>query len=373
MLRRFNQESEHLYAPLIEKYKDQEQSIPALSLSSSRSLLLAMPQGSKQKYAMAKLSLDKVIGSHRVISEKEAIASIACNKALKNKSCPRELEFVDEEFSFSANASLLQGQLEAGFIARKMPKEFFDDQQNYLLPMFSLHGTKNQDLLFALVKKSGLNPCDFIEQKILAPLAKLFAELLFKHKVSLELHPQNSLLKVNRDTGDISFVFRDMGGVSCCLSPEEREKLPSTLQDPKYFFSASFKEDAGKVLEQMLVSRLAFNFTKQILKSGYQKGAFGEWKSAMNNLGYLPNWHIESDNPDAHQRRLQKDIYSRYGYFEKRFGEFFLEQMEKISAFSEGKPSRQDYLDYLKPKNDPHTPCYELDVFKALLEAHLQD
>lgn len=78
--------SETLFFPLTKLYNDTKIEVPALSLSSFRTLLVSLPNNGNYILAFAKLSLDEKINNvSRIISKKESGGSIAASIVFKKK------------------------------------------------------------------------------------------------------------------------------------------------------------------------------------------------------------------------------------------------------------------------------------------------
>ncbi len=338
-------QSEPLYSPLIKKYQIKQESISALALSSFRSLLIAIPdkKNAKPNYAMVKVSLDEDIGNvRRILCLKECGGSIA-NTMILNQ-IATDIAFMNEDYSFVPQDSLLNGEPEfskskekrAGMIHRSIPDFLLSSStasRELVIPLFALTGTKNRPLLDCLIKQSNKTPTEFIKDAILRPIAKNFIYLLYHHEIALEIHGQNLLLKISGL--DTQLIYRDMGGVNWgTIKPE---KLPKKLQKETFFYCDTHLNDTATVLENF-VKKWLFPLTQQCIKSPlYSKidPSLCEWKDEMENQGLTHNWHIESEDPDAHLEIFTtEDSFSRYGYFEKIFGNLLLEEMDHQGIFS---------------------------------------
>jgi hypothetical protein len=141
--------TEHLFGPLMEKYKQEKLLIPALSLSSFRTLLISLPTSDQNYfYTMVKLSLDeKIAGTLRILSLKECACSVGMTAILKHSHS--DISFFRDDVAFVPHARLLMqeyGSKEVGMIHRQIPERLLNSNE-YILPFFSLFGKQNQPLL----------------------------------------------------------------------------------------------------------------------------------------------------------------------------------------------------------------------------------
>ena len=377
--------SEDLFAPLMKKYASKQVTVPALSLSSFRTLLIAIPgTHSLPQYAMVKVSLNETIGGVlRILHLRECARSVATTEILQSK--PSEISFIQENLSFVSNSDLLSPECAkafregAGMIYRPIPDCLSNSCPNeYIIALFALFGSRNRPLLDRLIQQSKKTPTEFIVDSILNPLANAFIDLLYFHHVSIEAHGQNLLLAINTSDPDdvkIKMMYRDMGGVNCLLSEKDKDALPQALRNEDYFYLNTHIKDASDVLEG-LATKVLFNLTKQFFKSEKYDcidPAFGKWKSEMIKRGFSENWSIPGENPDAHRQDFTIENFYRYGYFEKIFGHLLLEAMSRKGIFVE----LSDYhpqIDYTLFENklcDPENPyntCIEIEWFKELIK-----
>lgn len=193
-----------LFEDLIQKYAHTQVAIPALSLSSFRTLLIAIPKTtSLPQYAFVKVSLDENIGgTRRILSLKECAGSVATAAVVSSQS--GNIAFMKEDFSFVIN--------NAGMIHRPIPECLLDpDSKLKVIPFFSLFGVKNRELLDLLIRQSCKGPTEFVVDCLIKPIARVVVDMLYiKHK-SLEIHGQNLLLMLNTNASgqlDIHLMYR---------------------------------------------------------------------------------------------------------------------------------------------------------------------
>lgn len=377
--------SQELYEPLRRKYAQEKVDIPALSLSSFRSLVIAVPQviGSPV-YTMVKVSLDQMIGGvERRLHRKECACSVATNALLQNRK--ETLRFFAEEWSFLPDRELLNPNHSvaqargAGMIHRPLPNWLMrPDCELYPIPLFALFGRKNWPLLKTMIQQSTMTPTEWIKDKLLMPFAEILVDHLFFQKTSLELHGQNLLLTITTDESceaEIGFAYRDLRGANTVFSDEELALLPKGLQNREFFYSESFVRDAAWVVES-IARRICFGFTKQLFKAediDEMDPSFAEWKGQMIRLGYEGNWTIPGLDNDDHVQEHTVQTFFRYGYFSKIFGHCLLEVMNREAIFldlNDHDPTLN--FQYFKEKlGDPLEPCLSNDWFKDLITISL--
>ncbi|MEI8365593.1 MAG: IucA/IucC family protein [Parachlamydiaceae bacterium] len=375
--------SERLFADLMARYHISRVVIPALALSSFRTLLIAIPSRTSQpEYAMVKVSVDDVIGDvSRILSWKECAGSVAATAVIQDKLSKESIPgfaVMKEDWSFALKEVGLKG---AGMIHRVIPECLLNpDSKEHVIPLFALFGGKNRELLDLLIRQSQKSPTQFVVDFLLAPLADIFIEMLYTKDVSLELHGQNVLLVI--DTANphdlkISFLYRDMGGVTCKLDPKETDALPTHLKKVEYFYSDAHILDAAHVLE-LMSQKITFNLTKQFFKSpdyDQMDPPFARWKNEMVRRGFSENWTVQGEDGDAHQTSFAKDRFFRYGYFGKLFGKCVLEALSRQGVFvMRPTPSYQELAEKLENPSAPHNTCLEIQWFKDLiLKTYLSD
>lgn len=335
--------SENIFAPLITKYKASEIILPAMSLSSFRTLLVAFPTASGQfDYHMVKVSLDERInGTNRTLSRKESAGSVACTHVLEQKA--RDFMVMKDVFSFVPCAKLLSAKVKqtgAGMILRKVPDVLLNPRsQVRVLPLFSLLGQRNRPLLDLMIRNSGKTPTKFLEEHILRPYARLFLGLLFDRQISIEAHGQNLLLLVDAKTAlpvpGHEFIYRDMGGVNTLLSLEELSKMPRGLNHPSIFYFDTHLMDGASSIEIHFVERLLFGLDKQFIKSSYEScdREFALWKRKMTTGGFLGNWTTACPEDDLHEEKLLAKEFYHYGYLTRKFAHILSQEMLNQDVF----------------------------------------
>lgn len=371
--------SEHLYGPLMQKHAGQKVSVPALALSSFRSLLVALP-GGLPNYALVKVTLDeKIGGAQRLLSLKECAGSVGLTAVLQQKQS--KIAFMKEDVSFVPNSDMLDAQHThavekgAGMIHRVIPECLMSqDPHKYVIPLFALFGADNRPLLDLLIKQSKKSPTEFVREYFLRPLAAQLIDLIYFQHTSIEAHGQNLLLSIDTSQTDnlkISFIYRDMGGVNCDFNNKDQAALPKCVQKSEYYFD-QHDHNTSEAMEHF-TRRVLFNLTKQFFKSetyGNTDPEFAQWKSAMIRQGFGDNWSIAGDNPNAHKEDFTKETFYRYGYFEKMFGTELLKAMSQKGIFVELCDSKLTYdvfNDLLYQPGNPYNTCVDRVWFKDLI------
>lgn len=359
--------SESLYAPLIAKYGPTKMDVPALALSSFRTLVVALPTG----YAMVKVSIDeKIGGAHRALTLKECAGSVGTTAVLQHKQA--NVQFLQENMSFVPNGS----ERGAGMIHRVIPECLLRTESNkYIIPAFSLLGTRNRQLLELLIKQSNMTPTQFLRDVILQPLAELYIDLIYMKHISMEAHGQNLLLSIDtsqKDKVKINFIYRDMGGVNCLFSDADRAFIPPNANHDEYYYLNNHEKDAGSVMEIFIARRILFNLTKGFFKANWNDPEFTAWKSTVPEK-YWSNWTIADADPDAHKDVQNLSTFYCYGYCERMFAKLLLDAMENKGVFAilfePGKPetSREYYEEKLAKVDNPYNEAYGLNWFRALV------
>ena len=368
--------STRLFAPLMEKYRHKQIDIPAIALSSFRTLLIALPDSGE--FTMVKVSLDQTIGGvRRLLHHKECAASVAFSAMLDGKSTGQftclaeDVSFVPELINPDDSQAVLSG---AGMIHRPIP-HIFCDRDSHIIPLYALFGVTNWPLLSALIEQSQQSPTQFITEALLQPLATAMVNHIYQQRFYLELHGQNLLLKLTARQNhlDVAFIYRDMGGVNCQLSDAELEQLPGHLRPHANYWQANFVADAGAILEG-IAKKVLFNLTKVLFKCEQHDPDFCRWRTAMIDLGYQANWTLPDTGNDQHQHRHTQESFYRYGYFEKIFARQVLEAMSLGGIFLDLPGSCPGYAFFQDEMGDNNTfdkPLTTIEWFSALVQMTL--
>ena len=368
--------STRLFAPLMEKYRHKQIDIPAIALSSFRTLLIALPDSGE--FTMVKVSLDQTIGGvRRLLHHKECAASVAFSAMLDGKSTGQftclaeDVSFVPGLINPDDSQAVLSG---AGMIHRPIP-HIFCDRDSHIIPLYALFGVTNWPLLSALIEQSQQSPTQFITEALLQPLATAMVNHIYQQRFYLELHGQNLLLKLTARQNhlDVAFIYRDMGGVNCQLSDAELEQLPGHLRPHANYWQANFVADAGAILEG-IAKKVLFNLTKVLFKCEQHDPDFCRWRTAMIDLGYQANWTLPDTGNDQHQHRHTQESFYRYGYFEKIFARQVLEAMSLGGIFLDLPGSCPGYAFFQDEMGDNNTfdkPLTTIEWFSALVQMTL--
>jgi hypothetical protein len=364
--------SEHLYAPLIDKYKDAQENFQAIALSSLRSLLVALPIIGGFKHVIAKVSLDLTSsGTLRHLTKKETYVSVVNSTLLDSAS----FNIIKEQVAFAPIASLLHPDAEkaqrfgAGMIYRFLPETFLQpSSSDALIPFFSILGENNKDLFKALIKDSKLNPENFILERLLTPLAQKIAYSIFVQKTSFELHGQNLLLLLQEKKGqlELDFMYRDLGGVNRLPRKSDSFLLPENLTQEHLSWAENHLHDTATALEGF-VEKIVFSLTKTVFNDKELFGAspcFSLWRQQMLEKHLEANWQI-IDAEGHHQTRIELHSFCRYGFFEKYFGRLFLKEISKY--LKEQQESLQAFGLMLDSSEETFSLCHKILWFEQLI------
>jgi hypothetical protein len=343
--------SETLYAPLLQEYPDRIVELSAIALSSSRSLVLALPKvKGKTQFVIAKVSLDADVGwrEHRVIALKDCANAVA-NTGLLYARLPDDydLRFLGEPAafvptqSFSPCAGMTDEARRFGVIYREIPAELNnpdDDKtpRESLIPVFALFGVDNRPFFLRLIEASGESATDFLTQKVLRPLARAFTDLIYFQQTSIQAHAQNLLFSLDEDLRITGLVYRDMGGVNCLADDRQFLALPPKMRSKEFFYFDTHLLDGAVALEEFFVGRVLFNLTKQMVKSHIERNdwPFAQWTLSMSKQNFLANWSTGNSTDDQHAKEIPIQDFCRYGYTERIFAQLILDELEARGVFS---------------------------------------
>lgn len=229
-------ESEKFYKEYLTAAKARPaEKFSALSTSSSRTLLVWLPDQAEKAF-FAKLSLDAEIGGvRRTIPNSEMSRSIGTNNILQADKArgdlPADFEMFPETFSM-----IPKNMFRGAMIIREVP-EVALSRSHRILPLFSLYAQpkRGEPLLLKILKKeAGDDPYGYIEEKILRPFLEQYFEVVTgKIAINMEPHAQNVLLGLdneNRPNG--IFYHRDFGGFGIDLAWRDKEHLNDQIMLP---------------------------------------------------------------------------------------------------------------------------------------------
>lgn len=351
--------SESLFTPLMNTYAHTEITCYALSLSSSRTLLVSIPHSDGSfELAQVKTSLDTELAhARRVLTRKEVGLSIGNSCALNY--CQTDysgIHFLLDSHGFLPSMKLLSKGAEtkgAGMLVRPLPNYLLSESSHhFIVPLSALTSFSGSSLLEEMIARSGYHdPIVFIEETIVTPLAQAYTYLLFEQNISIEAHGQNLLLAIDSNTlQPLHFCYRDMGGVNVLLYDDILERLPDPLKSTEFYYQTTHVDDAANALEKFIAQSIFSNFTKRILQSDLRNKSFSQWES---NLGkHIVNWATLDEKGSIirdgnHTQQLRSDEFLNYGYFEIRFGESLvtcLKEKNILSEIAEKKPELTDFL-----------------------------
>lgn len=222
-------ESKSLYTNLTRR-AEKGPAFWATSTASSRTLLM-WPEERPDLAFFGKLSLNKEIGGVvRTIPQGEIARSLGTTEVLyKNKPIlPKSFKFFPESLSL-----IPKDMARGGMIIREIPKDVANGKSR-VIPLFSLYADRGDQptVLAEMIQKSGIEPVEFVEKKIIEPFVKQWVEMVMVHGISMEPHAQNVMIGLdanNLPNGE--FMHRDFGGFNLDLKNFERLKtlLPKNL------------------------------------------------------------------------------------------------------------------------------------------------
>jgi hypothetical protein len=335
--------SEHVYQALLDKYQDRIQTFAALSLSSFRTVLVALPND-KGGYepAIVKLSLSKYLrGALRLLAEQK------CKLAVGNSGMLNARLSTDEEKDLGLTifkepvAILAKGFEHAGMIYRVLPDVLNPQKANtsgiYFVPLLSLLGVNNLPFFQHLVAVSGLPVSEFLKTHLLSPIAILIIELLYHKDISLEIHAQNLGFMINQKDQVCGLMYRDIEGVNLLMGDEERQVcLPENLQNKEIYYFDSHIKDAASAVEDHFVHGVLGPLTRQLAKSPafWDKDAeLKDWVATVKEYGFIQNWTLPDLTNDDYDTNPEYQKFFRYGYVEKLFFDYLMKQLEEHDCF----------------------------------------
>jgi hypothetical protein len=335
--------SEHEYEKLLDKYQDKLQTFDALSLSSFRTVLVALPND-KEGYEpiIVKLSLAKNLrGVFRLLSEKKCKIAVG-NSAMLNVSLSTE-----EENNLGLTilkdplAILPKGFEQAGMIYRVLPDLLNPQKPNangiYFVPLLSLLGVKNLPFFQHLVTVSRLPVSSFLKTHLLSPIATLIIKLFYYKGISLEIHAQNLGLMINQWDRVCGLMYRDIEGVNLLMEDKDRQAcLPESLQDKDIYYFDTHIKDAASAVENHFVYAVLGPLTRQLAKfpAFWDTDAeLKEWIETVSQYKFIQNWTLPDLTNDDYDNNPEYQKFFRYGYVEKLFFDCLMEKLEEYDCF----------------------------------------
>lgn len=333
--------TETQYAELLTHHASDCLTFNAFSLSSPRSLLVALPDESGITQAvLIKVSLNqKAHGVLRLLSARECALSVANTSIFSRilrENRDIELAIFEDPFSF------VPKDYDFGMSYRRLPAELNPQvicatSPTYILPLLAFYGKHNAVFFKKIIEANGHCVTDVLTTWF-NPFIHSYLTLLLKHHLSIEAHGQNLLLIFDFEFKFKGLFYRDMGGVNTPIKVDDLE-LPPSLRQPELSFYHNHVQDAANALEHLLVWRGLYPLTKQLVKHGehFQKTDpyFDEWYKASCDLdkttGVLGNWTDGNSESDLHIEYLDIKAFYRYGYVETLFGYLLIQAIESQS------------------------------------------
>lgn len=356
-------DSETLFQPLLDRFYDTVITVEAIALSSTRSLLVRVPDvDGMYGYYFVKVSLNCIAGAVlRILTLRECFSSIgnACilERQAQDISCTTEatqipgatISVMKDVCAIVPHAHFIarhaamdrtmsdREDLQCGMIIREIPAYLRDDFACVKpVPFFALW--HDNGMLEDMVTCSGLVVTEFLKTYLLDPFAALIVDMLFFRNISIEAHAQNLFWLVGTGTGlPCGFAYRDMGGVNVLLTDDTIASLPDRLRDPTYYYHDSHVHDAATTIERHFVGSVLFDLTKRLVRSKALRADDPQllaWYAQMKQRGVLCNWTLNACDDEAcsryaHQTEIPEHQYVRYGYVEELFRQSFLHAVEQ--------------------------------------------
>lgn len=340
--------SEDVFSELLAAYQEKIISVSALSLSSPRSLLVALPNthGGFDP-VMIKVSLNQEAqGVLRLLGERECALSVANTSIFtrilaRSESIP--LEIFEDPFSFVPK---IPRAYTYGMSYRTLPDSLTpvkadSVERSFIIPLLAFYGQKNADFFKEVVQANGANVTGFLNDFFQLYLNS-FMPLLLDNQLSIEAHGQNLLLVFDESFRLKSLRYRDMGGVNTKIS-EDDYALPQTLRNPALSYFENHENDAAKAIEHLFVWRGLYPLTKQLVKNAdhfrLTDTEFDAWYQACLSMEtsthVLGNWTDDDRTSELHEENLDVTGFYRYGYVETLFGKNFIEYLASHDILDE--------------------------------------
>lgn len=180
------------------------------SPTASTRTLLTWVEGRENEAFFAKLSVPAAIGNVvRTLSDQTLSRSVGVTSILDcaRSELPSSIKFLRDSL-----AVIPRGAGGFGFLVRHIPEEVLLGRVDFV-PLFSLYSRSSRELpwLARLIETSRMSTSDFLMERLLAPFAQQWVQLVVEEGVIPEPHAQNLLIEFDhsgRLTG--TFVHRDM-------------------------------------------------------------------------------------------------------------------------------------------------------------------
>lgn len=375
--------SQDHFRSLLEKHKDKKETVWALSLSSFRTVLVALPN-TKGDYdpLMIKLSLAKKLrGVYRLVSQQKCELSVGNTAMLKKRlSLQEEAELALT--IFKEPLAIVPKGYHEGMIYREIPDalnpEIHHAEEVSMLPLLSLLGVKNLPFFLQIVEANSDSVSNFLIKYLLSPVARMIVELFYQKGISLEIHPQNLGFVMKKGYQVAGLMYRDMEGVNIDMEKRERETcLPPSLQNEASYYFSSRVKDSADMIEDFFVQSVLGPLTRQLAKCPkfWEKDPqLKEWVEAAAESGYLHNWTLSATNDD-YANCLEYKMFFRYGYVEWLFFDCLMAMFKKHRCFDEQTLEKfhEDYTFWIEHKSGDLFPpatfrCFFKTVITMLLE-----
>lgn len=239
--------------------------------SSTRSLMI-IDANDFTNFLFAKTSIQQDIGLyHRTISKAKITRAIRVNDILSElkDSTNGYLKETNKIWGFfEENLGLIPKKSPShGLIYRSLPPEIRNNKDFFIVPWMSLVASiDGERLIDTLYKNSSYdNKLEFAWQELAKPVLELHSILTLKAGLSTEMHQQNMLLAINRNSFQVEGIFlRDMDGMWIDYIVR---KLLSKQEDLSIGNTFTFKYDlAQKNMHFSYESKIRLESFRWILK-----------------------------------------------------------------------------------------------------------
>lgn len=208
--------------------------------------------------------------------------SLELDKAMEHPNFPKIFGFLPESIGVSIECENREDSW--GYLVREMQPHPVVENSNErtLFPLFSMYSSdlnkeseSTSPLMVSLIQKSGLEPMDFILNKVMFPIIESWCFLARDLGLLTQAHGQNLLLEVGSDSVPTRVIFRDL---STYMDREARlkkglsnEGFPSREADPEDCVALTEEAQKGyySLTYDSFVGHHLFDFLAKTVKEYY--------------------------------------------------------------------------------------------------------
>jgi len=212
------------YADEIRKYEADEREWLASPQSSARTLTTVTDSDGEFDPIVIKTSLDLDMGGgNRLIEDRDIVQAPIVNDLMRE--AQKDSESGWSYFPETAGVGGVGGK--GGYLIREFPTEMLEGDA-LAIPLFALvNPTRGPPWLDTLAKNAGKDKRRFLAEDVVAPMVDAYSELSFGHGLIPEMHQQNALLLIDRETLTLKkIVLRDLNGFSVDVLLRRAQDLP---------------------------------------------------------------------------------------------------------------------------------------------------